>query len=261
MLSDLERVLRPADLKPPQRLNQPRRGKGKIEKMKQFKKLGVILIALFAVSALAASTASAEVTFLLAEWLLEGAPITTADPVETEGELNLVNLNAGGFGITAELLCSGIFDGTVGPGSVDTTTELLELGTLTLITPTHTLSCANTKNCEGALVVPVGLPWKTEIELMEDNGVTFFADLLFNAGYEATCTILGVKVKESCKAEVVSTEKTNAAGGVVDDTFSEAFQLLSELKLGECGGRAETAETTGLGTIKAVGGGSLTVSE
>ena len=143
--------------------------------MKRIHVVGLALVAMVALSAIIASTSSAAVTFLLAEWLIGGEKMTAALAVEQSGELNLINTNASGLGIRVEILCTGILDGTVGPASAGEITELLNtskeaisltaLSGLALEMP----NCTNTKNCTEPLVWAVGLPWKTELELMEDT--------------------------------------------------------------------------------------------
>lgn len=124
-----------------------------------------------------ASTASA-LTFLLAEWLEAGATIGLAQLVEEEGELNSINLNAGGLEIGVELLCSVILYGTVGPASEDSITSLLnligaEISGVPLVG--LALECTNTRDCTEQLVWAEGLPWRTELELMEDGTEVLFA--------------------------------------------------------------------------------------
>jgi len=227
--------------------------------MKKLYAVSLALVAVFALSALTASSAFA--VTLLAEWLLNGGVIATPDLVEIPGELTLVNTNGGGLGVKVEILCSGILDGTVGPGSADLITELLNLagekigeglGTLELV-------CTNTLNCTNPKVWAEGLPWETEAELLEQGTEVFFSDYLLKGQYLAECTILGVAVEELCEAGITATELKNEGNNVIN-TFSDAFQELAGFKLGACGGRAETAEVKGPGTITPVGGGTLAVS-
>ena len=229
--------------------------------MKRIHALGLTLVAVVALSATVASTSSAAVTFLLAEWLIGGEKITAALAVEQSGELNIINTNGGGAGIRIEILCTGILDGTVGPASAGEITELLnpakEAISLTALSGLA-LECANTKNCTEPLFWYVGLPWKTELELMEDT-TSFFVNLIINSKYSVECLILGVSSEEECVAPTTAVEMSNIAGGTVDAIFSDAFQELAELKLGECGKRTETAIVEGLRTITA-DAGSLTVS-
>jgi hypothetical protein len=227
--------------------------------MKRIQVLGLALVAVVAVSAFVASAASA-VTFLLAEWLITGVPLTGTLAVEQTGELNLINTNGGGLGVRVELLCSGTLDGTIGPNGADEITELLNLEKVAInLTPLvgTALACTNTKNCTEPLVWAEELPWKTELVLMEDTE-SFFVDLLINGKYYAECLILGVSVNELCEAATTAIKITNIAEGL-DAEFSDAFQELAELKLGVCGGRAETAIVEGLGLI-VPDAGTLTAS-
>jgi len=233
--------------------------------MKRLQILGVALVAVFAVSAMVASLASAAVTFLLAEWLAAGAAITTAQASDAEGELELVALNGGGFGVKVKVLCSGILDGTVGPGSEGTVTKLLSLTGVEI--PTTALSgtgltCTNDENCTEPLVwADLESPWKTELELMIDGTETFFVNLILAGGYYVECLILGITTNELCSTAETAVQTTNEAGGLVDQLFSDTFQVLAELKLGTCtAGGAESAEVIGLGTLLLTSGTALTAS-
>jgi len=219
--------------------------------MKRFHVVAVALVAVFAVSMAAVSAASA-VEFLLALWLANGEPVTAALLVETEGELELTSLNAGGLGITTKLLCSGILDGWVGPESLDFISELLSLnGTLiptTVLTGTPLL-CANSGNCTEPEVW-ADVPFETEVELMIDGASTILVDLLLKAGWYAQCLILGVTASELCESPTEGTagEVTNEANGTVAGLLSQAFQELSGGLKGTCSlGGAETAEVQSVG--------------
>jgi hypothetical protein len=227
------------------------------------KKLYAIMLALVAMFAMSAFATSAFAVTLLAEWLLNGTAIATADLVEIPGELNLVNLNAGGVGIVSELLCSGILVGTVGPSSAGLITEVLSLTGVKTVEPLaagQALECTNSKNCESPKAWAEGLPWETEAELLEETAGTFFADYLLNGAYEAECTILGIKAEELCTVAVTAIELTNEAAGTVKSVFSDPFQELAGFVLGACGAHAEVAEVSGNGQITPVGGGTLAVS-
>ena len=230
--------------------------------MKRVRIIGLVVIAVCALGVAIASTASAAVEFLRAEWLIGGEKMTAALAVEQSGELNIVNTNGGGVGIRVEILCIGILDGTVGPGDADEISELLNAAkeSINLAPLTElALTCANTKNCTEPLVWAEELPWKTEVELMEDGGSTFFVDLWINSKFYMECLVLGVSVNELCQAPTIAADLSNEAGGVVDLGFSDAFQELAELKLGECGGRAETYILEGV-LRTTPDAGSLTVS-
>jgi hypothetical protein len=228
--------------------------------MKRNQVLGVVLLAMFAFGVLTASASA--VTFLLAQWLFNGAAVTSALLTEAPGELEIVNTNAGGLGVTSKLLCSLVLDGWVGPESLDFTSELLNLkGELVSSTELvgKTAECVNTTNCENPQVWPDGIPGETEVELMVDGAEEFFVDLIFNFGWYVECTILGFKVAELCSAEQTAVQLTNEAAGV-DATYSDAFETLAGLKLTICGGSREVGEINGLETIKDPEG-TLAVSE
>jgi hypothetical protein len=232
--------------------------------MKKFHLLGVVLVAVFAFAALTAASASA-VTFLLAEWLVGGLPITADLNVEATGELELEETI---LGLKIVAVCSGILDGTIGPNGLDVISELLTLDGLTVISLVPLvepgLGCTNGSNCPEPLVWAVHLPWESLLELMEEGTEVFFADLIFssgagNPGWYVAC--MGSGTSDECTVAEGVSEKTNE-GSNVDTLFSEAFTELAGLKLANCvTGGNEVGLVTGLGTISLVGGGTLAVSE
>ena len=95
-------------------------------------------------------------------------------PTEATGELLL---SSNGIAV----LCSGILLGNIGNEGEDETTELLTLGLVAISKVElsgEALSCTNESGCENPLVWAANLPWQTLAELMVDNGVEFFVDLL-----------------------------------------------------------------------------------
>jgi hypothetical protein len=230
--------------------------------MKRIHILAAALVAAFAVTVVVVASASA-VEFLLALWLDGGAPVSAELLLENEGELELVTLNGGGFGVVAKVLCSGILDGSVSPESLDFISELLTLAgvavPLTALTGTALL-CTNIQNCTEPEVWAANLGWETEVELMVDGTETFFVDLILNGGWYAQCLVLGITTSETCTSTETAVLLTNEANGTVDGEFSDAFQTLAGLKLGNCTvGGAETAEVNGLG-ITLESGVTLSVS-
>jgi hypothetical protein len=215
---------------------------------------------LFVASAMAGPMASA-VTFLLAEWLAAGTKITTAQSAKLELELEYVNLNAGGFGVTSRVLCSGILDGTVGPNSEGAFTTLLSLSGEGFL---GGLACTNDQNC-GEPLLFLENTWKTELELMVDGTETFYVNLISSNGFHFECLILGMKMDEVCSAFEIASLTTNELGGRVDQEFSDAFQVLAGLKLLTCRleevfGGSETVEINGLGTLLLTSGTALAAS-
>jgi hypothetical protein len=238
--------------------------------MKKIQVLGVALIALFAFGALTAMSASAA-TFLLAEWLLNGNPIAAgaSDLVEIPGELLLTDLK-GILGSPAMVLCSGILVGTVESGSLDLVTEVLNLAMEPIgsLPSGLALSCVAQEGCEtntNPSVYPIGLPWESEAELMEDT-TTFFVDLLKTKvagglGWEITnCLVLGTSNEDKCLTPEGIAE-LKLVGTALLGAFSSAFNELAGIKNATCEkGGAETGVVEGEGTYVVSGGGELTAS-
>jgi hypothetical protein len=225
--------------------------------MRKLHLFGVALAAILVVGVMTAASASA-LEFLLAEWLVNGNPITTELSVVTEGELLLEETV---LGIKIDALCSGKLVGTIGPTGADLITELQNLvGTkigVELVEPG--IECVNDSNCPEPLAWADKLPWVTELELMEDAGGPFFADLFLAVGYHIVC--MGSGTSDLCESAVSAAKVTNEAGGVLDAEFSEPFTELAGLELGNCAtAGAKSAIVEGLGTVKLLEAGTLTVS-
>jgi len=233
--------------------------------MKRFQVVGVTLFALLAFGALTAASASA--TFLLAEWLVGGTGLATELLIEVGGELLLEDT-----ALKAMVLCSGILDGWIGPNSLDFVTEVLSLSggaiSSTVLVGTPILCEAQegcSKTAETPNLWPVGLPWESELELLEQTGYTGFAILLSSQsgsalGYYLECTILGVKSTDTCTSTLAAAELT-LSGTTAVGKFSEAFTELAGAKLATCtfaGG--ETGIVEGEGTYSVSGGGEMTGS-
>jgi hypothetical protein len=235
-------------------------------KMKRFQLLGVALVAVFAFGALVVASASALPTFLLAEWLVGGNPITAELHVDIVGELLLEDEKALGL-IKAKVLCSGLLEGSMGLTGEDLITKLFDLLgneiNKTALTEAG-LVCENQENCPEPLVWAINLPWNTLLELMEENNEVFFADLISsggggNPGWYVWC--MGTNTVDTCEAAEGVTKITAEAPNL-DGMFEEAFTELAGLKLALCTlPNAETGVVEGLGTISLVETGTLTASE
>ena len=176
------------------------------------KKLQVMLLALVAVAALGAvmaASASAETT-LAAEWLEGAVAIPTAQASTTTGSLLLEDNKA--FGTKGSVTCSAILDGTVGPGGVDSITavltsagaslESLVVGKSLLCEADEGSACAKATAESPIEVWPTAtLPWKTLAFLTEAGG---FRDGVFGAGYEVLCLVLGVNLTDECTTAAAS---------------------------------------------------------
>ncbi len=233
------------------------------------------MLAVIAFSAIAvASSASAAVVFLLAEWLNTGASLTETVLSLAEGELLLENKNAPVIKKPASITCSGMLNGSFGVNGADEITELLTLAEGAVnATPLAGGSLSCTKGtgdevCEaGSKVWAVNLPWLSILVLFEEAGTTGFADLLTphtgggNVGWYVECKTALVTLSEECLTPEAASEQMNVMGGGVNGVFSEAFTLLMELKLALCtGNNEETGNVVGTGPELLPGGGTLAVS-
>lgn len=223
--------------------------------MKKIQILGLALAALFALSAVMATMASAETT-LLAEWLFNGAAVTAALPVETTGELTLTSLLLGVVG--AAIKCAGIFDGTVNANGAGQVTALLnvakeeigkELVGLELICLVTVAGACGAVNAEARLWTDQ-LPWNTTLELME-AGAILNHFLSATAGYHVFCPTVMPVFEDLCFG-LTSATMTNGATDVIGkfDTTSEAAK---------CSTGAE-GMITGEGLTVDTAGGTLAVS-
>jgi hypothetical protein len=177
--------------------------------------LGLALVAMFALSAVATSAASAELVFELALWLFNGNDVVTPILVVATGELLLHNLLNG-----AIIHCSGQFEGWIENNSLDLITMVWDLELLVLIVELSTgpsITCESLAVCEAntALIWPAGLEpngWVTEVE--EDPAGVFW-ELIFGVGYHIECKVVGIPFVEECTlAEGTGFEALNVTGGV-----------------------------------------------
>jgi hypothetical protein len=214
--------------------------------------MGVGFMTALVLCAISVTGASAETT-LLAEWLLEGKPVTANTATVIEGEWLYEDMKT-----ATDILCSFKFVGTIGPNGVDSITLLEDLEA-----KDNSLNCIITAKgaCEEAngtliTVIPVNLPWATKLILME-NGE--FLDEIFssgagNPGTLIECKALGIKVDDTCTGATQTQEK-NVTGGV-ESIFneSEAITPAGNCTIGGTGANL----TVGKGTTTSPA--SLTVS-
>ena len=225
--------------------------------MKKVQVVTLALLALFAFSAVLASSASAEVT-LLAEWLVGGSPIVGKTlATETTGSILLED-----SGVPAATICSGILDGTVGPNGTDEITMVLnlkseevKLGGLALSSAKG--DCTNESGCNIPIeVFPENLPWKTQLFLMENGKIL---DLIVSSGYAVKCTELGIKIEDTCT--IADTELEVLNDPVTGDAETPANAIAEPLANCSIGGNGKGInETVELATIALVNGELLTVS-
>jgi hypothetical protein len=227
---------------------------------------GVAFAAVFAVLAVMAASA-----FAASEWLVNGESAKAGTETTTTGELLLEDANSL---LKVDILCSGIFDGTIS-GTADTVTAVLTLsGTsetaenlakekVTSIdcTVSNAGACSSPKTGELINVFPIHLPWTSAVELPSTE---LWVDTLTKGtggepGYEITCTssLLGT-VTDVCTGKPSANLK-NETGGV-EGLFEEAE---ATNKPGNCsiGGEKEAlVVSVAAGLVALVGSGTLTVS-
>jgi hypothetical protein len=179
------------------------------------KKIYLLVVASFA-TALIGVVGVVSASAATLQWLAEGKALAVALASETKGELLLESTNGGGLGVKVDVLCSGVFDGTVGPGAEDQILELLTLEKVLTTLEKPLLNCVVGQNCTEPEISAANLPWLTRLELMGTEAEPLFLDVIENGGpgnpgWEVTCLILGVTVTEVCTTEKVGADLTNDA--------------------------------------------------
>jgi len=222
--------------------------------MRKFSLVGLGLVVVCAFSALATTSAFA-LGLTTAQWLVNGAKITANLPADTLGELLFEDTELGGA-----ILCSGLFEGTIGAEGQDETTMVFDLENklieeLDSSAATGGLKCvADEKIClVNSEIWPVNLPFLTLLKLDTEETETFWDQLDLNAnglmpGYWIRCLTSLVTIEELCEAAVGAIgELLNVAGGV---------EPMGEITpLGTCRAIA------GIGLISADANGLITSSE
>jgi hypothetical protein len=239
--------------------------------MRKLQTILLVMVAMSALGAIVAASASAEAT-LAAEWLANGAKITASLGTEATGELLLEDTKA-----ASSVLCNGLIVGTVNSAGKNTTELILNLQSeeVTLAKPLLGTSstgpdCLAVKGCAVGTVAkpievsPEGLPWTTQLVLDEVSGL--FLDKVTSAtsvGYALLCTVLGVKVEETCTQAEATTEIVNdaATGDAAIPAGAESTPL-ANCSIGGLGTGKNM--TDAVSVIKLTGASStelLTVSE
>jgi hypothetical protein len=167
----------------------------------------LVLVAVCLATVITASVATAETT-LLAEWLINGSPVTSLIPFSLEGTVQLGSSNV------FQISCSGIFDGSFDPEAGFQLTAILSLSG-TQVTLAAPLLCKSSKSCEESAtdieMAPEGLPWSGSMKLMETGSFLGGAE---KSTYFISCLIIGIKVSEECTFVNAQFEIINVAGGV-----------------------------------------------
>jgi hypothetical protein len=212
----------------------------------------LVLVAMFVFSLVAADSASAAVT-LLAEWLVEGKPVLTLTSVIIAGEV-LLEDTSNKTGIT----CSRELAGSVGPSGEAEVTAVQNLtGIAVGELGGSLLPCKSETICENSgtdvLAAPRGLPWHTLAYLEE--ATKLFRYLLFSAGYDVECLVLGIKIVDECTSTNASDELVNNATSV------EAVGALTPLGTCSIGGAGtENIENVGTNSTLTLTGQAVFIS-
>jgi hypothetical protein len=231
----------------------------------------VVLATTFAFGALSAASASA-VTFLLALWLWKGTALTESLGFEVEGQILLEDKKGNLFGGPAAVLCSWIMDGTINPESLGyiselltLTKELIELNTLVELG----LECSPETECPIPLVWAYGLPWETEVELVEEpNEGPFFAMLILpreglDVGWLVQCMGIIGEPEDECFTPAEWAFQLTLEGTNLLATTSELFRELVGAPLFTCingGANSSEIQSDEGALVKHETGGELTAS-
>jgi hypothetical protein len=219
--------------------------------MRKVQVLCAAFLAALAASAISAASAPA------AQWLVNGAKITTAQHSVTEGKWLLLALAFGGF-VKTHVTCNGVLLGTVGPAAADTVTKVYGLKGETETTIDCTVLSTELGACSGstlALVKAEHLPWASTLSEPKANEII---DKFESSGaglpaFSVECTLSnGTKFTELCEGEVLTDALKNNIGGVGG---KELNQLSSK-----CNTAGNVGHTEGEGEAKTLSG-TLSVSK
>lgn len=215
--------------------------------MSRFRVVLLALAATFALGALFAEVASAETT-LLAEWLANGAAITSSLSGEISGSYKLEDTET--IAGKAAVTCSWVERTVYLPnGGIIKVIEWVDLGGTTVSLSGVALlgtgagsDCRAVSGCaEGTAaspieVDPVGLPWEGNLFLMENGELL----LLVNAaevGYEILCLILGINAEDKCTTTDSEIKvENNASTG--DASTPANSGITPNIKCTQSGGKA-----------------------
>src|ERR1700691_3788571 len=238
--------------------------------MRKFQWFGIAVVAVLLFGVAVASSASAAVTFLLAEWLVNGKPVMEGESftVEVKGTVLLEDLKT--LLGAASMECTGTLLGWIGPDGLGLVSEVLN-ASAELISSTPLsglpLECKEEKVCEEPLVWPVHLGWEALLELWEVGGASGFVVLTTGVtetpGWYVVCEKTITKPVDECTSPLGAAE-VGLSGTTLTGTFSEAFTLLMEERLTRCTQSKEesgVAESVGVATVTTSGGAISASSE
>ena len=221
----------------------------------KYRIVGLALIAMFAFSAIFVASASAAT--LLAEWLINGAAVTTAKSGTVTGEFTTEDTsNKGGA------VCSVILVIILDPGGEVIIVEDLSLSgvTTSLVAPILCKKSAGSVCEESATDIemsPEGLPWNGLLALSSE---TTFTDSVFSESYNLSCLVLGIKISDECTSPTIAAggsgfSAVNVTGGV--ELTGEAIPLANC----SIGGTGTGKVLPSAGNLLSSTAGAVTVSE
>jgi hypothetical protein len=206
--------------------------------MRKIQIICLAVIAAFAFSAVATSSA-----FALNIFLLNGEEIKKDTEVEVTGELLLEDMKVG-----AAMECSLTWDGEISENSKNGPIETL----LTLAGESleDSVKCTDQKDCEEALVKALELPWLLVADFSDpENKPTKTPTLrLF-------CKILGIKTEDTCSGSIGGKGFNEPGGLLVEMSETEPLTTLNCTVGGEKEGLV-----VGDVVISATAGGTLSGS-
>lgn len=187
-----------------------------------------------------------------ADWLVNGEFLGGPMNITITAEFLIEDLTG------VALLCSAIYDGTVGAGNADLITKVLNLAGEE-ISSTPLMGLFLTCLGEGSLceatedgaAYPVGLPWASTLLLASGGAIL---DAAIEGSYEFACLELGITVTDECTGSTTELME-NLAGGGVEGTFNGESELVTCSIGKEKSGLLEDKNTTLLTEA-----GTLTVS-
>ncbi len=169
----------------------------------KFKVVGLLLVVVFAVSAVVASSASA------LQWLVGGKGLTASVAIKSSGTLTLADLSAG-----TTIVCEGTGEGTVGPGASDLVSNLT--ATKCKFATGLQGSCESEEKT-APTATPLNLPYNTL--LLTKGSLTLdriTSEKGSGVGWAVKCGVGGIlKVTDECTAGYTNTLVVNEAAGVV----------------------------------------------
>jgi hypothetical protein len=190
--------------------------------MKKMQVVLMVLVAVFALGAVAVSSASAEIT-LLAEWLKNGTALTTNLAAIGKGSVELEDSKTP-IGAAVVKCEGGSAEGTGGPNGVGEVTKVLNAAGKEVEAGLkgEAFLCKGVKGCEADAteteVWPLSLPVLVSLFLLESTSEPFtvlaYTPGAKNLGLEIKCLALSVLIEDTCSAEDSNGNALNVAGGV-----------------------------------------------